>query len=105
MLPSTPETGLNLMSMMAASALGRACAQLGGQVRLTCCEHFKLRRDVRDEGIAIENWIVAEDRRVITVSVFATASQEGGGQRMAGAGRFTFTPADRMGEPVRSGTL
>lgn len=97
MLSNAPISGLDLMALMADTAAAWALARLPGGVRLSACESFRLAEGFAVDDVEVESWAVVEDRQAVTVSVFATAPQQGGGRRMAGSGRFTFTtlPSER----------
>ena len=90
MLSNAPD-GLDLLTAMAAAAAERASTQLVGAVRLARCESLELAEGFQAGDVDLESWAVDADRQAIVISVFATAPQAGGGRRMAGSGRFTFT--------------
>lgn len=90
MLSNAPN-GLDLLTAMATAAAERASAQLVGAVRLAKCESLELAQGFQPGDVDLESWTMDADRQAVVISVFATAPQEGGGRRMAGSGRFTFT--------------
>lgn len=91
MLPNRPENGLDLLGAMVGAAADRAALHLAGPIRFARCDCVQVNRGFSSPDVDLETWPVAEDHRVIVVSVFATAAQDNGSRTMAASGRFTFT--------------
>ena len=96
MLSNAPTNGLELLSLMAATAAERASSQLYGSIRLAKCEALELIEGVQPEEIDLESWAVRGDGQNAVIAVFATAPQQDGGRRMAASGRFTFAVLPRQ---------
>ena len=96
MLSNAPTNGLELLSLMAATAAERASAQLYGSIRLAKCDALELAEGFMAGDVDLESWAVRADERNAVIAVFVTAPQQGGGRRMAASGRFTFAALPRQ---------
>lgn len=92
MLANSREPGLELLNQMAEAAARRAALQLCPPFQLTQCMMVELRPGLASAELKLESWAVRTDGRAVTISVFATAIRPEGPNRMAGTGRFTFSP-------------
>ncbi len=90
MVSNCPADGLAFLSRMADTAAIEAGTHLLTPVRLAQCDAVDIRSGFTSEGVTLESWPIRADDRTVTVSVFATVPQAGGGERMAATGRFTF---------------
>jgi len=96
MLSNAPANDLELLSLMAAKAAERASSQLFGSIRLAKCEGLELAEGFMADEVDLESWVVRADEQNAVIAVFAIASQEDGGRRMAASGRFTFAALPRQ---------
>ncbi|WP_414900925.1 hypothetical protein ACMT1E_13670 [Sphingomonas flavalba] len=76
---------------MAAAAAADAGAHPRRPVHLLRCEAVELRGASAPGAVTVESWVVRRTGATVTMAVLATAAQPGGGARIAGSGRFTFT--------------
>ncbi|WP_019052808.1 hypothetical protein [Sphingobium xenophagum] len=90
MISNRPEKGLDLFGAMVSAAADRASSHLVGTIRFARCESVQLNEGFASPGVDLETWPVSADHQAIIVSVFATATQDGG-RTIAASGRFTFT--------------
>ncbi|GEM_PF-1607819 len=91
MISNRPGRSLDLFGAMVSVATERASGSLGNPIRIAGCDAVQLKEGFSLPDVDLETWSVSEDEQAIVVSVFATASDAGGGRTIAASGRFTFT--------------
>lgn len=91
MISNRPGRGLDLLGAMVSVATDRASGSLGDTIRIARCDAVQLKEGFAVPEVDLEAWSVSEDEQAIVVSVFATATDPGGGRTIAASGRFTFT--------------
>jgi hypothetical protein len=99
-----PANGVDFLARMAAKAAGHASAHLSGDVRLARCEASEMDGACPPGESDLESWAVASAPHQVVIAVFATVPQQGGGRRIAGAGRFTFDAISRADRQSLNGS-
>ncbi len=85
--------GAGLVARMADAAVAKACARTNARLALTRCDDVEISRPLPGETpVAIEAWIVRCEPGGTIISVFATAPNTDGRERLIAHGRFTLKP-------------
>ena len=91
MLARTQLAGTDTLDSLVKAAAERAHSVLPGALVLTACDGVTLDQSADDADLALEAWLVRVDEGTATTTAFAITRNASGHERIAAAGRFTFS--------------